>query len=79
MPQSQQETINATLIEANEKRIPIQPGIFASLGGISSHHQEQSGTLDFKFIRFHVSVKVGWTKWEKMSFMKITKVCFYTQ
>lgn len=37
MPQSQQETINATLIEANEKRIPIQPGIFASLGGISSH------------------------------------------
>jgi len=39
-------------------------------------HQEQSGTSDFKFIRFHVSIKVDLTEWEKLSFMKITKVVF---
>lgn len=32
--------------------------------------------MDFKFIRFHVSTKVDLTEWEKLSFMKVTKVVF---
>lgn len=41
--------------------------------------QDCSSTWALKFIRHHVYVRVGLTKWKKRSFMHITQVCFYTQ
>lgn len=77
MPQIQQETVNAVLTKETEK-IPHSAWNLCIIKGFLYIHQEQSGTLDFKFIRFHVSIKVDLTEWEKLSFMKITNVFLNT-
>ena len=62
--------------KGNWKEDPHSAWNLCIIKGFLYIHQEQSGTLDFKFVRFHVSIKVDPTEWEKLSFMKITKVVF---
>ena len=62
--------------KGNWKEDPHSAWNLCIIKGFLSIHHERSGTLDFKFIRFHVSIKVDLTEWEKLSFMKITKAVF---
>lgn len=69
MPQSQQEIINAMLTEAAEKRIPIQPGLFASLWDYFTSTKRKLALWILNLLILInvkvVSVTVGLTKWRK--------------